>query len=52
MHAMAFHQWVTIRTAGNAPPLHGGRMRLPDGDGLGINVDTDLLGRPYLAPGR
>lgn len=48
-HAIAFHEWVTIRTARNAPPVIGGsRMGLPDGDGLGIDVDPDLIGAPFL----
>lgn len=49
LHAIAFHEWVTVRTSRNAPPVIGGsRMGLPDGDGLGIDVDPDLLGKPFL----
>jgi L-alanine-DL-glutamate epimerase-like enolase superfamily enzyme len=49
IHAIAFHEWVTVRTARNAPPVeNGARMGLPDGLGLGIDVDPDLLGRPIL----
>lgn len=49
LHAIAFHEWVTVRTARNAPPVFGGsRMGLPDGDGLAIDVDAELLGKPFL----
>jgi cis-L-3-hydroxyproline dehydratase len=49
LHAIAFHEWVTVRTARNAPPvLDGSRMGLPQGNGLGIDVDPELIGRPFL----
>ncbi|MBX9456293.1 MAG: mandelate racemase/muconate lactonizing enzyme family protein [Rhizobium sp.] len=49
LHAIAFHEWVTVRTARNAPPVYGGsRMGVPDGLGLAIDVDIDLLGKPFL----
>jgi L-alanine-DL-glutamate epimerase-like enolase superfamily enzyme len=49
LHTVAFHQWVTVRTAANAPPVAGGRMGLPDGPGLGIEVLRERLGEPFLA---
>jgi L-alanine-DL-glutamate epimerase-like enolase superfamily enzyme len=52
LHAIAFHEWVTVRTASNAPPVVGGRMGIPDGPGLGIDVRPDLLGTPFLELGR
>lgn len=48
LHAIAFHEWVTVKTASNAPPVTGSRMGIPDGPGLGIDVDPDLLGKPFL----
>ena len=48
LHALALHQWVTLRTASNAPPVTGNRMGIPDGSGLGIDVRPDLLGAPFL----
>lgn len=48
LHAIAFHEWVTIRTATNAPLVIGSRMGIPDGPGLGIDVDLSLLGKPFL----
>jgi L-alanine-DL-glutamate epimerase-like enolase superfamily enzyme len=47
MHSIAFHQWVTIRTAHNAPPVRGSKMGLPEGSGLGIDVDEASLGEPF-----
>jgi L-alanine-DL-glutamate epimerase-like enolase superfamily enzyme len=48
-HAIAFHEWVTIRTAANHPPVTGSRMGIPDGDGLGIDVLRESLGKPFLS---
>lgn len=49
LHAIAFHEWVTVKTARNAPPVIGGsKMGVPEGNGLGIDVDPDLIGAPFL----
>jgi L-alanine-DL-glutamate epimerase-like enolase superfamily enzyme len=48
LHAIAFHEWVTVRTASNAPPVTGNRIGIPDGAGLGIDVRPELLGAPFL----
>lgn len=48
LHAIAFHEWVTVRTASNAPPVTGSRMGIPDGPGLGIDVLAEKLGEPFL----
>jgi L-alanine-DL-glutamate epimerase-like enolase superfamily enzyme len=49
LHAIAFHEWVTARTAHNAPPVFGGsRMGIPEGNGLGIDVDPERIGNPFL----
>ena len=48
LHAIAFHTWVTVRTAANAPPVTASHMGIPDGPGLGIDVRPDLLGMPFL----
>jgi cis-L-3-hydroxyproline dehydratase len=38
-----------VKTARNAPPVIGGsRMGIPDGIGLGIDVDPALIGTPFL----
>ena len=52
LHAIAFHQWVTVRTASNAPPLIGNRIGIPRGSGLGIDVRPELLGAPFIEWGR
>src|SRR5207247_1693201 len=46
LHTIAFHQWVTVRTASNAPPVIGNRMGIPQGSGLCIDVRPELLGTP------
>lgn len=48
LHAIAFHEWVTVKTAANHPPVSGSRMGIPDGFGLGIDVLPELLGKPFL----
>jgi L-alanine-DL-glutamate epimerase-like enolase superfamily enzyme len=48
LHAIAFHEWVTVRTASNVPPVVGSRMGIPDGPGLGIDVLPEKLGEPFL----
>lgn len=48
LHAIAFHEWVSVRTASNAPPVTGSRMGIPEGAGLGIDVRHELLGKPFL----
>ena len=48
LHAIAFHQWVTVRTASNAPVVTGSRISIPDGPGLGIDVRRELFGEPFL----
>ncbi|MDQ0470751.1 mandelate racemase/muconate lactonizing enzyme family protein [Labrys wisconsinensis] len=48
LHAIAFHEWVTVRTARNAPPVTGRHMGVPPGPGLGIDVEPELLGEPFL----
>ncbi len=51
LHAIAFHEWVSVRTAANAPPVTGSRMGIPEGDGLGIEVRRELLGNPIFETG-
>ena len=48
LHAIAFHEWVTVRTASNVPPVAGSRMGIPDGPVLGIDVLPEKLGQPFL----
>lgn len=48
LHAIAFHEWVTVKTAVSPPPVTGNRMGIPDGPGLGIDVLPESLGKPFL----
>jgi L-alanine-DL-glutamate epimerase-like enolase superfamily enzyme len=48
LHTVAFHQWMKIRTAANAPPVGNSRMSVPEGMGLGIDVVPERLGKPFL----
>lgn len=48
LHTIAFHEWVTVKTASNAPPVIGNRMGIPAGPGLGIDVLPEVLGKPFL----
>lgn len=40
------NDWVQEHVAGNQPRSHDGRGSAPDGPGLGIEVDLDMLGEP------
>jgi cis-L-3-hydroxyproline dehydratase len=51
LHAIAFHEWVTVKTAVKPPPVTGSRMGIPDGPGLGIDVLPERLGKPFLELG-
>jgi L-alanine-DL-glutamate epimerase-like enolase superfamily enzyme len=48
LHAIAFHEWVTVKTAVSPPPVTGNRIGIPDGPGLGIDVVPERLGKPFL----
>jgi len=43
-----FNSYVDVRLADDAPRRAGGRLRVPDGPGLGIHVDVARLGEPVL----
>jgi cis-L-3-hydroxyproline dehydratase len=47
LHTIAFHEWVTVKTARNAPPTWNNRIGVTEGAGLGIDVDEELLGKPF-----
>jgi len=48
LHAIAFHEWVTVKTAASPPPVTGNRIGIPDGPGLGLDVLPERLGKPFL----
>jgi L-alanine-DL-glutamate epimerase-like enolase superfamily enzyme len=48
VHAVDFHNWVTVSNATGMPPSEDGRMRAPEGPGLGVEPRLDVLGEPFL----
>jgi cis-L-3-hydroxyproline dehydratase len=48
LHTIAFHEWVTVKTAVSPPPVRGNRIGIPDAPGLGIDVLPERLGKPFL----
>ncbi|MBB5222759.1 L-alanine-DL-glutamate epimerase-like enolase superfamily enzyme [Amaricoccus macauensis] len=49
MHASFFNDWTNEHVAGYAPRSVQGRGRVPDGPGLGIEVDEAALGAPIFS---
>jgi L-alanine-DL-glutamate epimerase-like enolase superfamily enzyme len=47
IHTVDFNAWVTVGNAGGMPPPEGGRLRAPDGPGLGVELRRELLGEPF-----
>jgi cis-L-3-hydroxyproline dehydratase len=46
------NDWTNEHVAGYSPRSEGGRGRPPEGPGLGIEVDVELLGEPFFSVGR
>ena len=44
-----FNSYVDLSLAGDAPRRRNGRLAVPSGPGLGIQVDEDRLGSPVLS---
>ena len=51
-HTVDFHNWVTAGNALTPIECQGGMMRVPDGAGLGIEVDAAALGKPVWSTDR
>ena len=47
IHTVDFNAWVTVGNATGMPPAEGGRLRAPEGPGLGVEVQLDALGEPF-----
>jgi L-alanine-DL-glutamate epimerase-like enolase superfamily enzyme len=47
IHTVDFNAWVTVGNAAGMPPAEGGRLRAPEGAGLGVDVGRELLGEPF-----
>ncbi len=50
-HTVDFHNWVTVSQGTGLPETRDGLLRPPDGPGLGIAVDEESLGEPFLTAG-
>jgi cis-L-3-hydroxyproline dehydratase len=48
VHTCDFHMWVSVDHGSGLPPRKGGAQRPPAGPGLGIDVDLEALGEPFL----
>jgi L-alanine-DL-glutamate epimerase-like enolase superfamily enzyme len=49
MHASFFNDWTNEHVAGYAPRSENGRGRVPEGPGLGIEIDEAALGAPIFS---
>jgi cis-L-3-hydroxyproline dehydratase len=47
-HTVDFHNWVTVSNARADFSVADGRMTVPDGPGLGVEVDRAALGAPIF----
>jgi len=47
IHTVDFNAWVSVGNASGMPPAEAGRLRAPDGPGLGVEVQLEALGEPF-----
>jgi L-alanine-DL-glutamate epimerase-like enolase superfamily enzyme len=47
IHTVDFNAWVTVGNAIGMPPAEAGRLRAPDGPGLGVEIQLEALGEPF-----
>jgi L-alanine-DL-glutamate epimerase-like enolase superfamily enzyme len=47
LHTVDFNAWVTVGNATGMPPAVDGRLRAPDGPGLGVEIQLEELGEPF-----
>ena len=47
IHTVDFNAWVSVGNATGMPPAEAGRLRAPDGPGLGVEVQLEALGEPF-----
>ncbi len=48
LHTVDFNAWVTVANATGMPAPTGGRLTVPAGPGLGVDVLIDSLGEPFV----
>jgi len=51
-HTVDFHNWVTVSNAKADFQIAGGKMTIPAGAGLGVEVDRRALGEPIFVCGK
>jgi len=51
IHTVDFNAWVTVGNATGMPPAVDGKLRAPDGPGLGVEVRLEELGEPFSVCG-
>jgi cis-L-3-hydroxyproline dehydratase len=49
IHTVDFNAWVTVGNASGMPPAERGRLRAPEGPGLGLQLRRETLGEPFGA---
>ncbi|HEY1480284.1 MAG TPA: mandelate racemase/muconate lactonizing enzyme family protein [Gaiellales bacterium] len=47
LHTVDFNAWVTVANASGMPAPRDGGLGVPDGPGLGVEVDAASLGAPF-----
>jgi L-alanine-DL-glutamate epimerase-like enolase superfamily enzyme len=47
IHTVDFNAWVTVGNATGVPAAEAGRLRAPDGPGLGVELQLEALGEPF-----
>jgi L-alanine-DL-glutamate epimerase-like enolase superfamily enzyme len=50
-HTVDFMNWVTVQNARGMPPCSDGKLHLPEGAGLGVEVEDQSLGEPFAEAG-
>jgi L-alanine-DL-glutamate epimerase-like enolase superfamily enzyme len=48
VHTCDFHRWVGVDHGSGLPPRADGAQRPPAGPGLGIDIDLEALGEPFV----
>jgi L-alanine-DL-glutamate epimerase-like enolase superfamily enzyme len=51
IHTVDFSSWIMTDNATGLPAAVGGGISAPEGPGLGVEVDLDALGEPFLTSG-
>jgi L-alanine-DL-glutamate epimerase-like enolase superfamily enzyme len=47
VHTVDFNAWVTVGNATGMSPAVDGKLRAPDGPGLGVEIQLEALGEPF-----